>query len=67
VEKLPGKILIHRSNHARVIGAETARRAEKIKIASPQLRPWHRAFSGPAKLCAVSRSHTDYFSVRLGA
>ena len=33
----------------------TARRAKKIKIAGLQLSPWHRAFSGPAKLCAVSR------------
>ena len=31
VEKLPGKILIHRLNHARVIGAETVRREKKLK------------------------------------
>jgi hypothetical protein len=31
VEKLSGKILIHRSNHARVIGPKPLRRAKKLK------------------------------------
>jgi len=31
VEKLSGKILIHRLNHARVIGPKPVRRAKKIK------------------------------------
>jgi hypothetical protein len=55
VEKLCGKILIHRLNRARVVGQHRRAGQKKFKIAGPQLSPWHRAFSGPAKLCAVSR------------